>query len=122
VDRWLYFLCHAEELDTERLPPTMDHPEIHQALGELSTMTQTDMERERYESRLKWQRDIASAMAEARKEVLVQELSKTIQWCQRILELGETPLAQLCSMRLEDLESLGQQLKMAVSKKLAGNG
>jgi predicted transposase/invertase (TIGR01784 family) len=122
VDRWLYFLCHAEELDTKRLPPTMDHPEIHQALGELSTMTQTELERDRYESRLKMQRDIAAAMAEARIEVRVQEISRHIRGYQRMLQLGETPQNQLCSMALDELERLEQHLETAVGKKLASNG
>ena len=68
LDCWLYFLRHAENLDTAALPGTLDVPEIHRALGDLQMMTQSELERERYESRLKLQRDIYTALKEARDE------------------------------------------------------
>src|ERR1700727_1599904 len=46
----LYFLRYAEKMDTEALPPALQRPEVLRALEELKMLTQTDLERERYES------------------------------------------------------------------------
>lgn len=70
LDIWLYFLRHAERLDTDALPETLNNPDIHHAMEELRMLTQSEMERERYESRLKMQRDIYTSRAEARDEGL----------------------------------------------------
>jgi predicted transposase/invertase (TIGR01784 family) len=40
-DQWLYFLPHAEHLDTEAFPAALDVPEIHRAMGELQMVTQS---------------------------------------------------------------------------------
>jgi predicted transposase/invertase (TIGR01784 family) len=66
LDRWLFFLRHARDLDTEALPVALDVAEVRWALGDLIMISQTDLERERYESRLKAQRDVRWALAEAR--------------------------------------------------------
>jgi predicted transposase/invertase (TIGR01784 family) len=57
LDDWLYFLRYAEELDTQALPPALRIPEIQQAMEVLTMLTQSDLERERYEARLKLERD-----------------------------------------------------------------
>ncbi|MDQ2730994.1 MAG: Rpn family recombination-promoting nuclease/putative transposase [Armatimonadota bacterium] len=57
LDRWLYFLRHAQEMDRSILPETMDMPVIRQAMEALMAITQTDLEREIYEGRIKAWRD-----------------------------------------------------------------
>ena len=57
LDEWLYFLRYAEKLDTEALPPALRVEEIQQAMEVLAMLTQSDLERERYEARLKLERD-----------------------------------------------------------------
>jgi predicted transposase/invertase (TIGR01784 family) len=57
LDAWLYFLRYAEELDTEALPTALQVPEIKRAMEVLHMVTQSDLERERYEARLKLERD-----------------------------------------------------------------
>jgi predicted transposase/invertase (TIGR01784 family) len=70
LDRWLYFLRHAEGLDPAALPPQLDEPEIRRALEVLANMNQSTIERERYEARQKylhdaatWQEELAQARA-----------------------------------------------------------
>jgi predicted transposase/invertase (TIGR01784 family) len=57
LDTWLYFLRYAEKLDTQALPPALQIPEIQQAMEVLTMLTQSDLERERYEARLRLERD-----------------------------------------------------------------
>src|SRR5437870_4001372 len=73
LDRWLYFLRHGDQLDANSLPGALDAPEIQRALGDLQMMTQSELERERYEARLKMQRDISTVLAEARDEGEIRE-------------------------------------------------
>ncbi len=55
LDIWIYFLRHAEMMDMETLPPALQQPLGMRALEELKMLSQTDLERERYESRRKAQ-------------------------------------------------------------------
>lgn len=50
LDLWCYFLRHGETLDTASLPTALDKPIIHRAMEVLNVLTQTDLERERYEA------------------------------------------------------------------------
>jgi flagellar biosynthesis/type III secretory pathway protein FliH len=53
-------LRHAQTLDTAALPAPLSSPPIRQALEELQMLSQNDLERERYEARLKAQFDAIS--------------------------------------------------------------
>jgi hypothetical protein len=54
LDRWLYFLRHAEKIDTVAVPAALQQePLVLRALEELKVLAQTDLERERYEARRK---------------------------------------------------------------------
>jgi predicted transposase/invertase (TIGR01784 family) len=119
LDRWLYFLRHGEHLDTEALPGTLDVPEIHRALGDLLMMTQSELERERYESRLKMQRDIYTALAEARNEGRLEGRIERVHLLQRLLRRAQTPLEQLRAQPLADLERLANQLEAEVTSSLS---
>ena len=57
LDAWLYFLRHAAQLDSDALPAALDVPPIRKAMQELVMVTQSELERERYEARLKAQLD-----------------------------------------------------------------
>ena len=68
LDSWLYFLRYAEKIDTESLPPALQQPLFKFAMEELHVVTQDEIERERYESRLKALRDFNSGMIVSRRE------------------------------------------------------
>ncbi len=52
LDIWLYFLRHAAMMDTEALPALLrQQPLIARAVEELRMLTQSDLERQRYEAR-----------------------------------------------------------------------
>ncbi|MFO7905319.1 MAG: Rpn family recombination-promoting nuclease/putative transposase [Pirellulaceae bacterium] len=57
LDFWLYFFQNGEELDADALPAPLARPEISEAMEVLKVFTQSDVERDRYENRLKALRD-----------------------------------------------------------------
>jgi predicted transposase/invertase (TIGR01784 family) len=125
LDVWLYFLRHAEGLDTEALPAALAAvEEVRRAMGELQMIAQSDLERERYEARLKLQRDISSALAEARDEGLEQGLEQgrkegqvgQIHFCQGLLRRAQTPAAELLALPLAELERLAHELKAELTR------
>jgi predicted transposase/invertase (TIGR01784 family) len=120
LDVWLYFLRHGERLDTEALPGALAAvEEIHRAMGELQMVTQSDLERERYEARLKMQRDISSALTAAREDGRKEGQVGQIHAFERLLHRPQTPAAQLLALPLEDLERLAQQLEAELTRSLS---
>ena len=87
-------------------------------------VTPSDLEWERYEARLKMQRDISSAVTAARDEGRQQGLEQgrkeglvgQIHFGQRLLQRPQTPAAQLLGLPVEELERLAQQLEAEVSR------
>jgi flagellar biosynthesis/type III secretory pathway protein FliH len=107
-------------MDTDALPAALQRPLIRRALEELSMLSQTDLERERYEARLKAQRDyntgLKAARLEGREEGRNEGLVKgekigVIHVLERLLRRPETPTDQLIAMSLEDLTRLADALQ-----------
>ena len=121
LDIWLYFLRHAEKIDTDKVPAELQQPLVLRALGELLMLNQTDVERERYEARRKAQLDFNTAMKvshmEGRLEGRQQEKIGTIHLCERLLNRPETPTEQLVSLSLEELTRLANELESHLLKK-----
>lgn len=142
LDRWLYFLRHALELDTDALPDSLDVPELRWALGDLIMISQREPDRELYESRQKMQRDIYTAMAEkeeigearglekgraegraagreeGRAEGRAEERRLVVQYLQRLLREEVTSLEQLRALSMSDLETLAARLQAELDAKL----
>ncbi len=57
LDQWLFFLQNAEQIDSEHVPARLELAEVRDALEELKMLSQDQLERERYEARLRVQRD-----------------------------------------------------------------
>jgi hypothetical protein len=72
-------VLHGKRLDTTALPGQLKSPMIEKAVEVLSMMSQTPVERERYEARLKAQRDYSSGLKEARLEGRLEALEKLLQ-------------------------------------------
>src|SRR5689334_12090290 len=99
-------------------------------MGKLRMVSQTDLERERYEARLKMQRDVSTALAEAHDEGLEQgreqgrqegQLVGRIHTCQRLLGRALTPAAQLLAMPREEQERLAEQLEAELTRPPEGD-
>lgn len=117
LDVWLYFLLHAEEMDTEGLPPALQKPEIRQALGELTMLTQSDLERERYEARVKWERDQKSRLSSA--ETFGEVLGR-IHLCERRLNRPLTAKEDLRGLTLEELTRRADELERELEGRAEG--
>jgi hypothetical protein len=82
-------------------------------------LTQTEIERERYEARRKAQLDFATGINAARSEG--QEIGEqigAIHICERMLRQAETPEEQLRALSLEDLTWLANDLeKQALTRR-----
>ena len=139
LDIWLYFLRYAETMDAGALPTVLRQPSIMRAVEELKMLTQSDIERERYERQLKNQFDRNSWEWHARRrEEIGQEIGKQIgqeigqkigqkigqeigkqigiiRICEDILQRQETPEGQLLALSLEDLTRLAEDLKKQTS-------
>jgi predicted transposase/invertase (TIGR01784 family) len=129
LEIWLYFLRHAETMDTDKLPAAVaEHPLVRRAVEELVMLTQTDVERERYEARRKAQLDFKTGLKVARLEGLEEGLQQglqqgqvaekihTIHLLERKLDRPETPTDQLAQRSLEDLSQLVDQLLTQLSR------
>jgi len=119
LDAWLYFLRHAATMDTEALPAALQQPLVRRAVEELKMLTQTDLERERYEARRKWQLDYNSGLNAARMEGRQEgreegrsqgEKIGIIHLCERLLNRPETATEQLLALSPDDLDRLAATL------------
>ena len=126
LDIWLYFLRHAEMMDTEALPAALlQYPLATRAVEELKIMTQNDVERERYEARRKAQLDHNTIMKAARMEGRAEGLLDgratgekigMIHAFERLLQRRETPTEQLAQLSLEALAHLADDLQAHLLK------
>jgi hypothetical protein len=113
-------LVHGAELDPDNLPEALRTPAVRRAMEVLKMLTQNDQERERYESRLKAQRDQYSfaecARDEGRNEGREEGLAKgevlgRIHVYQRLLKLPLTPREDLLGLPLVELQARAAALE-----------
>lgn len=116
LDIWLYFLRFAEKIDEGALPTVLQQLPILRAVEELKMLTQSDIDRERYEARRKAQHDHISFMGHARREgqKIGQEIGKmvgAIQAYEQMLHQPETPEEQLLALPMEELTRRAEALR-----------
>jgi flagellar biosynthesis/type III secretory pathway protein FliH len=116
------------------VPAALNQPLVRRALEELKMLTQTDVDRERYEARRKAQLDYNTGLKVARMEGREEGLSEglgqglsqgltkgekigTIHLCERLLQRSQSPAEQLASLSLEDLTRLADDLQEQVLKR-----
>ncbi len=137
LDIWLYFLRHAEKMDAEALPVSLEQPLVKRALEDLKMLTQQDIERERYEARRKAQLDHNSSLNAAKQEgfgmgqekgreegreegrVEGQKIAiiRNIRFCEHMLNRPVTPTEQLETLPLEELNRLAEELQAQALKR-----
>jgi hypothetical protein len=135
LDIRLYFLRHAENIDLDALPAALDRPLVGGACEELKMLSQTDLERERYEARRKAQLDYNTGMKVARMEGLEEGLEEgrkegllkgeqigRIHVCERLLQQPETPKEQLVALSLEELTRRADELQALLLQSPAEQG
>ena len=114
LDIWLSFLTHAATMDTDALPEALrQHPLVPRAVEELKMVTQSELDRERYEARRKAQLDYNTGLKVARLE---GEKIGMIHAFERLLNLPETPTDELIGLTLNDLARRADELQARVLK------
>jgi predicted transposase/invertase (TIGR01784 family) len=120
LEVWCYFLVHGAALDVNTLPEAMRGGALRRAMEVRKMLTQDEQERERYESRLKAQRDLYSITDAARDEGREQGLEQGIQQgevlgrihsCQRLLKLPLTPREELLGLPVAELHARAAALE-----------
>ncbi len=125
LDIWLYFLRNAERMNPEALPVALEQPLVKRAMEELQMLTQTDLERERYEARLKAQSDLITSIDAARREGReegresgrAEEKIATILFCERLLHEAASPVEALRALSLKELADREDELQAKVLKR-----
>ena len=113
LEKWLYFLNNAQELDPAHLPASLQEVPISEAVRALDMLTQDEVERERYEAREKAKRDHLSwekALQRAQQETarLQQERDNLQQESER-LQQEKDHLQQESEHLQQESEHLQQQ-------------
>ena len=111
---WCYYFQHGATLDPERMPAALDRPPMRKAMEVLMRMSQSEIERERYESRLQFRRDMeqfeadaAQALEKGMKEGMARGiLVGEIRGIQRALGQPMTPDDELAKLSIENLKLL----------------
>lgn len=120
LDIWCYFLTHGAELDAAQLPNILQTPMVQRAMEVLDMLSKNDVERERYQARLKWERDQTAFIDEAREEGLakgLQEGSDKGEWIgrirafQQLLKVPTTPKGELGNLQVEELRQKARDLE-----------
>ena len=100
--RWCYFLQHAETLDPARMPASLNDPAVMKAMEVLMRISQDALERDRYESRLKWERD------ERQREYDHQEQTAALQKATTALQEKSAALQEKSAALQETAKSLAE--------------
>jgi hypothetical protein len=117
-----YFLRHGEVLDRDHLPEPLQVPPIRKAMEVLHMVTQSDLERERYEARLKYRRDELARLYDAEQRGIEQGracgiLIGQVQVYEKLLMQAPTPPEALQAMTLEQLQELVDRLGTRLAEK-----
>jgi flagellar biosynthesis/type III secretory pathway protein FliH len=125
LDRWLFFLRHGAELDLANWPAQLTEPTLQHAAKELHMLTQDDIQRERYEARMKGLMDYRSELNAERQEGIAEGIAEgivrgqvigQIQMLQALLHDPQTPADDLRALSEESLTQMRLQLLEAARR------
>ena len=119
LDRWLYFLRHAETMDTDAVPAELNVPEIRKALEELRMLSQTELERDRYQRR---QLAIRDDMARRRDALKLGALAERIVLFESLLNRPASSRDKLYELPLDELQQRADGLEREFRQGRNGNG
>jgi predicted transposase/invertase (TIGR01784 family) len=108
LEKWVYFLQHAEQLEADELARRLVDQEFREAAGVLEMISQSPEDRQYYEARLKFLHDAEArliAAREAGREEGREEglLAGKIQLLQELLGEHPTSLQSLISLSRSEL-------------------
>ncbi len=119
LDGWLFFLQHIAQLELNPWPSELRFAGLQHAAKELEMLAATDLERQRYEDRVKGQMDLRSGLLSARLDGIVEgrvegRVEAAIQVYQELLNLPLTSFEEIERMSREEQERLLLKLKSAM--------
>jgi predicted transposase/invertase (TIGR01784 family) len=119
LDVWCYFLTHGAELDPAQLPSVLQIPMVQRAMEVLDMLSKNDVERERYQARLKWERDQTAFVDEAREEGVKQGSERgrwigRIQMGQELLSMPSSSEEELTTLTIDELRKKAQALEQQI--------
>lgn len=135
LDRWLYWLLHAHELEPEELMRLFPQEAFRQATRTIARIAEQTEDKKMYDAREKAIRDRQWALNESRKEGLLEgrlegrlegeakgeakgEI-KLIRTLEEILQLPPSSDAALAAKSLEELQDLTAQLRAKLRERPA---
>jgi flagellar biosynthesis/type III secretory pathway protein FliH len=130
VERWAYFLSHAETMTETEIRESFAEPEFVEAAGVLEMINQTPEQLQEYRARMKFQLDETARLAYARQEGLREgeakglregvqkgELLGRIEILQELLSLSQPTREELSTYELSQLSDLAIQLQQQLSRR-----
>ena len=124
VEKWAHLFRYGSEMTSEEIARLLVEAEFIEAAGVLEMIAQSPQERERYEARLKFERDqiwrIKTAKDEGIQEGVAQGIEKGIErgkylgqipLLQSLLGLLETPSSELALMEPGELSNIASRLQ-----------
>ncbi len=124
IEKWLYFLKHAEHAEAGDLIQKLGDPEFEEAVGVLDMISRSSEERQFYEARMKVLHDEEARMIAAKMQGIEQgieqglekgreegEVLGQIKVYQQLLGVQESPSFELRRMSLTELSTMVADLK-----------
>lgn len=116
IEKWLYFLIHAEQMEADELAGRLADPAFEEALGVLQMISRSPEDRQFYEARQKFLHDEQARLLAARQEGREEgELVGKVQLLEELLGDAPTKKSELLALDLAALTTrlteLQQQLR-----------
>jgi predicted transposase/invertase (TIGR01784 family) len=128
LDRWLYWLLHADQYDAQTLGSLFSQPEFQKATDSLDRIAKKTEDKAMYDTREKAIRDQQWILNAARREGLEAgreegreegELFGKIRMLQNLLSLPQSTDKELQPKSRTELETLATELQTQLRKRMA---
>lgn len=112
LEKWLYFLKHAEHLEADEVATRLVDAEFREAAGVLEMISKSPEDRQFYEARMKFLHDEEARLIAAREEGAAQgALVGKVQILEELLGDSVTSTRELLERSSDDLSKLLVQLQ-----------
>ena len=124
LDRWLYWLLHADQYDAQTLGSLFSQPEFQKATDSIDRIAKKTEDKAMYDTREKAIRDqqwiLNAARREGREEGREEgELFGKIRMLQNLLSLAQSTDKELQPKSRNELETLATELQAQLRKRMA---
>ncbi len=125
LQRWLYWLIHAEEYEPERLMELFPEAAFQVASTQLIKISEETEDKQMYDAREKAIRDqewaVIVARDEGKIEGKIEGEIKTIRILQNVLDIPGTNITDLAHRTLEELQAITTDLQRKLQNRKPSN-